>query len=166
MPQDEQREAIDATSSLMETQVGHEPPNPVLAAVLAVTGYTTPIHVATIAECGEAGTTWHVLGCTERILFQVTGHKAVSDWSAGREGDPDGDASVTARVVPLSRLTGMVLELSDGSPGSGDPGLRLCGTRQISCEPGDELALPTDADNPDTREALKGIARTVLAAMI
>ena len=150
----------------MRVQVGQDPPSPILAAVLAVTGYTAPTHLATIAECGANETAWHLLGCTERILFQVTGHKAISDWYGGREGGPGADEAVAARVVPLSRLTGMVLELSGVAPSRGDPGLRLYGTWQITCESGDELALPTDADNSHTREALKGIARAVLAAMI
>jgi hypothetical protein len=150
----------------MLAQVGEPPPETVLAAVLALTDYTTPTQVATIPEWSDAETTWRVFGCTERILFEVTGHKVVGDWYGGGRADRGDGQTVTARAVPLSRVTGMVLELSDVSPGDfGDPVLGLRGTWRIACEAGIELALPTRASSHQTREALDGIARTVVTAL-
>jgi hypothetical protein len=169
MSEDDQRAAIRNTNTRMRVQVGQPPPETVLAAVLAVTDYTTPTQVAAIAEWSDAETTWRVFGCTGRILFEVTGFKAVADWYGGREGSPGAHGeTVTARAVPLSRLTGMVLELSEVTRGDfGDlASLRPAhGTWRIACETGVELALPTDAHNPQAHEALAEITRTALTAM-
>jgi hypothetical protein len=168
MSQDDHYEAIRATNSLMLAQVGQPPPETVLAAVLALTDYTTPTQVATIAEWSDTETTWHVFGCTERILFEVTGSKAAGDWYGGGGRVDQGDGkTVTARALPLSRVTGTVLELSEVSPADfGDlASLRLHGTWRIACESGVEMALPTNARNSRAREALAGIAKTALAAI-
>lgn len=167
MSEDDQRAAIRNTNTRMLVQAGQPPPETVLAGVLAVTDYAPPIQVAAIAEWSDTETTWRVFGCTERILFEVIGFKAVADWYGG-SADRGSGQYVTARALPLSRLTGMVLELREVSGGEfGDvASLRpLHGTWRVAGGSGVELALPTDARNSQAHEALAEIARTALAAM-
>lgn len=167
MTQDDRHQPHRATNSLMLNQVGQPSPDTVLAAVLTLTDNTTPTQIAAIPEWGDAASTWRVVGCTDRVLFEVTAHKAVRDWYGGGLRATSGDEeSLTARAVPLSSVTGVAFELSEvWRSDVGDPGLTLHGTWRIACGTGVDLELPTYASNHLTRQALASIAQTALAAV-
>ena len=164
--QDDRYDPHRQTNTLILNQVHQPPPPSVLGTVLATTAGTTPLVVAALAEWGRQETTWRIVGCTERTLFDVLAHKGVSDWYGSGErlmrGEPE---SVTSHVAPFSRLLGATFEFSDMRGGGfGEERASVTGTWRFLREGGDDITVPTHASNETTCEALRAVIDTVLAA--
>lgn len=154
------------TNTLILNQVGHPPPPSVLGTVLASTAGTTPLGVAALPEWEHRKTTWRIVGCTDHALFHVHAHKGVSDWYGSGDrvmrGEPE---NITSHVAPFSRLLGATFEFSDMRGGGfGEDRASVTGVWRICLDGGDDITVPTHASNETTREALREVIDTVLAA--
>lgn len=164
--QDDRHDPHRQTNTLILNRVHQAPPPPVLGTVLATTAGTTPLVVAAPTDWGRHDTTWRIVGSTERTLFAVLAHKDVSDWYGSSERVMRGEAeTATSHVAPFSRILGATFELTDMRGGGfGEERASVTGTWRFTREGGDDITMPTDASNETTREALRSVIDTVLAA--
>lgn len=155
------------TNTAVLNQIGQPPPASILAAVLTVTGGVEPTSLAAIVDWGEGTTQWRVVGCTQRMLFEITAKKPVDDWYGGTDRQFRGpQEELSACVVPLARVTSATFTLSRVVPsrlGFGQTSIE--GTWKVTSEDGSEVEIPTTSHKQQTREELFSVANAVLAAL-
>ena len=154
-----------ANTAMLDQADGRPPPISVLAAVLRVCGGEAPAVVATIVDWAERETTWRVVGCTDRVLFEVTASKDQSGWHGGRRSTGSNE-ELSMTACPLAAVRGINFVASEVFPGeSGVEDVLLVGTWEVSITPGTVFSWPSHGGNATTNRALHQLGERVLASL-